>query len=172
MNKQILKSVVFSFAVVGAVAFASNVTLPNAFTAGTPARAAEVNANFAAVKTAVDDNHARITALATVPPITAPTFNTGWQNVGGGWQTAGYFKDAAGLVHVRGLVVRTMSTAVGPIFQLPAGYRPTASLQFPSRCGNDVLCYVAIDPYGDVTFGGPGDPGVSLTLDGIVFDLR
>lgn len=33
------------------------------FTAGTPARAAEVNGNFNAVKTAVDDNHARIGAL-------------------------------------------------------------------------------------------------------------
>jgi hypothetical protein len=33
------------------------------FTAGTPARAAEVNGNFTAVKTAVDDNHQRITAL-------------------------------------------------------------------------------------------------------------
>lgn len=32
------------------------------FTAGTPARAAEVNGNFTAVKTAVDDNDARITA--------------------------------------------------------------------------------------------------------------
>lgn len=33
------------------------------FTAGTPARAADVNGNFNAVKTAVDDNHARIAAL-------------------------------------------------------------------------------------------------------------
>jgi hypothetical protein len=33
------------------------------FTAGTPARASEVNGNFSAVKTAVDDNHQRITAL-------------------------------------------------------------------------------------------------------------
>ncbi|HEY0685376.1 MAG TPA: hypothetical protein VGD45_23770 [Steroidobacter sp.] len=33
------------------------------FTAGTPARAAEVNGNFNAVKTAVDDNHARIGTL-------------------------------------------------------------------------------------------------------------
>jgi hypothetical protein len=33
------------------------------FIAGTPAKAAEVNGNFAAVKVAVDDNHAQITAL-------------------------------------------------------------------------------------------------------------
>jgi len=35
------------------------------FAAGTPAVAAEVNGNFNAVKSAVDDNHARVTALET-----------------------------------------------------------------------------------------------------------
>jgi hypothetical protein len=39
------------------------------FTAGTPAKASEVNANFSAVKTAVDDNASRITTLqSTVTP--------------------------------------------------------------------------------------------------------
>ncbi len=41
---------------------ASEVTLPNAFVAGQKARASEVNENFDAVKTAVDDNDARLTA--------------------------------------------------------------------------------------------------------------
>ncbi|MBI3188770.1 MAG: hypothetical protein HYZ31_13000 [Gammaproteobacteria bacterium] len=40
---------------------ADSLTVPNTFTAGTPAIAADVNANFAAVKAAVDDNNARIT---------------------------------------------------------------------------------------------------------------
>ncbi len=53
-----------------AVAYAGTVTLPNAFTAGSPASAAQVNANFNAVKTAVDDNHARITALEAASPAT------------------------------------------------------------------------------------------------------
>ncbi|HTQ76350.1 MAG TPA: hypothetical protein VMI74_18880 [Burkholderiales bacterium] len=47
-------------------ASASQVTLPFTFSAGTPARAADVNANFAAVKAAVDDNFARITAAGSV----------------------------------------------------------------------------------------------------------
>jgi hypothetical protein len=42
---------------------AGSVTLPNTFTAGTPARASEVNANFSAIKSAVDDNDARINTL-------------------------------------------------------------------------------------------------------------
>lgn len=44
---------------------ASEVTIPNTFSTGTPAVAAEVNANFTAAKTAVDDNHSRIAALET-----------------------------------------------------------------------------------------------------------
>jgi hypothetical protein len=42
---------------------ASDVTVPNTFTAGTPAVAAEVNDNFSAVGTAINDNHTRITTL-------------------------------------------------------------------------------------------------------------
>jgi len=45
-------------------AWAGALTIPNTFTAGTPAVAAQVNANFAAAKTAVDDNNTRITANA------------------------------------------------------------------------------------------------------------
>ncbi|MFZ5724542.1 MAG: hypothetical protein ACOY33_12895 [Pseudomonadota bacterium] len=44
-------------------AAAGTVTGLTTFTAGTPAKAAEVNGNFTAVKTAVDDNDARIAAL-------------------------------------------------------------------------------------------------------------
>src|SRR5262245_1073470 len=48
---------------VSATLFASSVTLPFSFTAGSLVRASDMNANFAAVKTAVDDNHARLTTL-------------------------------------------------------------------------------------------------------------
>jgi hypothetical protein len=44
------------------VAHAGEVTGLTTFTAGTPAKAGDVNGNFTAVKTAVDDNHARITS--------------------------------------------------------------------------------------------------------------
>ena len=45
------------------IAMAGPVNTPNTFTSGTPAIAAEVNDNFAAVETAVNDNDARIVQL-------------------------------------------------------------------------------------------------------------
>jgi len=44
---------------------AADLTIPNTFTAGTPAVAADVNANFSAVESAVDDNNANITTNAS-----------------------------------------------------------------------------------------------------------
>lgn len=44
---------------------ASDVTIPNEFTAGTPARAGEVNANFSALAQAVNDNDTRISDNAS-----------------------------------------------------------------------------------------------------------
>lgn len=68
--KHKLKVALTTALVVGATAIAGNVSVPWAFVANTPARAAEVNANFAAVKQAVDDNHARLQGLeATVPTL-------------------------------------------------------------------------------------------------------
>lgn len=46
-------------------AFAGPVDIPHQFEAGTPAVAAEVNENFAAVEVAVDDNAQRVAALET-----------------------------------------------------------------------------------------------------------
>jgi len=46
------------------MATAATVTIPNTFTSGTPAVAAQVNGNFTAVKTAVDDNDNRVSTNA------------------------------------------------------------------------------------------------------------
>jgi hypothetical protein len=49
--------------VIAAGAIANTLSIPNTFSPHTPALAAQVNANFQAVKASVDDNDARIAAL-------------------------------------------------------------------------------------------------------------
>lgn len=49
-------------------AWSAEMTIPNTFTSGSKAIAAEVNANFSAAKSAVDDNNTRITALEDKSP--------------------------------------------------------------------------------------------------------
>ncbi len=63
---------------------ASDVTGLTSFTAGTPARAGEVNGNFQAIKSAVDDNHAHVSNLQVqvndiqlIPGPIGPQGNTG-----------------------------------------------------------------------------------------------
>ena len=62
-TKRSLISATVTLAVVSTIAFASNVTLPYSFQPNAIARAAEVNANFQAVKSANDDNQSQISAL-------------------------------------------------------------------------------------------------------------
>ena len=60
----------FPFLVV--VLMGSAYTITNTFTGGTTAVASQVNANFSAAKTAIDDNDARIDALLTTDTCTTP----------------------------------------------------------------------------------------------------
>jgi len=51
------------FSLAGGVGYADPLTIPNTFVSGAKAKAADVNANFQAVKNAVDNNDARISSL-------------------------------------------------------------------------------------------------------------
>lgn len=55
-----------------ASAWAGSYTITNTFTGGTTAVASEVNANFTAAKTAIDDNDLRIDALLATDTCTSP----------------------------------------------------------------------------------------------------
>jgi len=61
---KLITSLVVAMLMVPAV-WAGSVTIPNTFTSGTPAVAAEVNQNFDAVATAVNDNNGRVTNIET-----------------------------------------------------------------------------------------------------------
>ena len=60
LSRQTIAALALGLCVIGPVT-AGNVTIPNTFSSGTPAVAAEVNANFGALETAVNDNDSRIT---------------------------------------------------------------------------------------------------------------
>jgi hypothetical protein len=56
-------AVIIGLLMINPPALADTLAVPNDFAPGTPARAADVNENFGAVETAVNDNDSRITAI-------------------------------------------------------------------------------------------------------------
>lgn len=97
-------------------------------------------------------------------PVIAPTFLNAWSNLGSGFTGAGYFKDQSGIVHLRGLV--TGGTVGAAIFNLPAGYRPSAQESFAIQ-SNNVFGRCDVTPAGDV-FATAGS-NVYFSLSGISF---
>lgn len=65
-HKHIIHTALLTLSMTAATAaLASSATIPNTFTSGTAAVASDVNDNFTALKTAIDDNDSRITSLET-----------------------------------------------------------------------------------------------------------
>jgi hypothetical protein len=95
-----------------------------------------------------------------------PAFGTGWSNVGGSFQTAGFYKDPFGIVHLQGDVKSTGASST--IFTLPSGYCPTALENFAAYGNGGTAAGVAIRQSdcqvvlvaGDNTFIGLG--GISF----------
>ena len=69
-----LYSLLFTLTLTCSSVFATDVTIPNSFSSGSATNAAEMNANFSAVKAAVDDNDSRISALESSSAVTASEF--------------------------------------------------------------------------------------------------
>jgi len=64
MNKHLFR--ILALIVTPFAANASSLSIPNTFTANTPAVAAQVNANFDAIETSVDDNDSRLDSIETI----------------------------------------------------------------------------------------------------------
>jgi len=81
----------------------------------------------------------RVTNSIYSEPWIAPTLTAGWANYGGGYNTAGYYKDVNNRVWLKGLFQNT-SGAEKPsssvLFQLPVGYRPSGVPIFASTSIN------------------------------------
>ena len=94
--------------------------------------------------------------------LSEPAFVNGWTNVGNANEvTAGFYKDAVGVVHLKGIIDNGSST----IFTLPAGYRPGKFLaEIILRGAGGVQLVVASDGRVQV-FSGSG----AAFLDGVTF---
>lgn len=93
------------------------------------------------------------------------SFNTGWANLGGSWQTAQY-KKVGDLVLLRGLVTRSSGSNT-VIFTLPSGYRPAANTLTPT-VSDSGFGVAEITTAGNVSFGGVGGVGY-ISLNNVVF---
>ena len=95
----------------------------------------------------------------------APTFGTDWGNYGGSYNTAGYYRDGDGVVHLRGLVTGGTYGDSATLFTLPIGFRPEGRKLFSTITDNN---------FGrlDITTAGQVIPYIGsgwVSLDGISF---
>lgn len=81
-------------------------------------------------------------------PNRAPTLINGFTNTGSTHQVAGFRKNAAGDVVLRGMI---QAAADNVAFVLPAGYRPGAVERFACLANNGTLAAITVFPDGSVT---------------------
>lgn len=93
-----------------------------------------------------------------------PVFQNSWTNYGAGHETAGFYKDVKGFVHLKGLV---KNGTVGLVcFTLPVGYRP-ANKTIYAGYSNTGVSRVDVEPSGNVVVLHGGNAYSSL--DGFYF---
>jgi hypothetical protein len=90
-----------------------------------------------------------------------PVFKNTWANHAGGYQPVGFWIDALGVVHLRGMLAS--GTVNSPAFTLPPGFRPVAPEPFPT-VSNLGATRIDITANGDVTpVTGSGNTFVALS---------
>ena len=96
----------------------------------------------------------------------------GWRNFGGGLQSAGFYKDPSGIVHLSGVVTYESNGGafggfepVGP-FYLPAGFRPSATEDFEAAAGSGLTSSQTVEVRADGTVATAQGP---VSLSGITF---
>lgn len=77
-----------------------------------------------------------------------PAFTNAWVNFGAPHAVAAFYKDAFGVVHLKGLVKN--GTAATSIFTLPVGYRPTETRIFAVIDGVNAVSRLDIAAAGTV----------------------
>jgi len=95
-----------------------------------------------------------------------PTFINTCQNLDTlNFNSAGFYKDAFGIVHLKGIVG---SCPAAPIFVLPVGYRPAKQERIATTNGSGAFQEVAVIGNGQVSKNTGPFPG-PISLDGITF---
>lgn len=102
--------------------------------------------------------------LAVPTDLQAVTFINSWTNFGAGFEVAYYWKDAAGLVHLQGLI--KSGTIGAACFTLAAGYRPTATSLF-AAVSNSAIGRVDVQSDGQVI--PQTGSNVWVSLEGMTF---
>jgi hypothetical protein len=93
-----------------------------------------------------------------------PAFGAGWSNFNAiPDEMAAYWKDSAGIVRLRGIVIG----GTGTIFTLPAGYRPNGSRRFVVA-GDNAFARITVAATGIVSLVS-GTATSFLTLDAANF---
>lgn len=96
-----------------------------------------------------------------------PTLLNSWVNYGAAYESACYWKDKCGVVHLAGLIKSGATTAETVIFTLPEGYRPRISEKFFAVSAN-AICVIDVYATGNVAIKTGANSGW-LSLSGINF---
>jgi hypothetical protein len=96
-----------------------------------------------------------------------PAFLNSWVNYGSGFDTAAFWKQSDGWIHLKGLV-KNGSSGGAVVFQLPVGYRVPDHEMYFNVVSNNVSAVVAVRPNGNVDCFLNGSTAF-LCLDGIMF---
>jgi hypothetical protein len=93
-----------------------------------------------------------------------PAFQNGWTNYSPSGNSAGYYKDRLGFVHLKGMIKNgTMSQTA---FTLPVGYRPAKAMLLPTASAH---VYGEVLIYADGRVDAETGQNLLMSLDGIVF---
>jgi hypothetical protein len=96
-----------------------------------------------------------------------PPFQNGWVNYGNGYSHAGFFKDALGIVHLKGTLFGGNGTTA---FTLPKGYRPAEHLISSAGSGDVIAASLVIFTDGELRpFCASNFNNCTVGLDGLSF---
>lgn len=110
--------------------------------------------------------HKKLEAVHRVGTPGEPAFQNGFANLGGGFETAGFYRDGFGIVHVVGDMT---APGNGVAFTLPPAYRPATNHRYAVQGNGDGnTATIRIEPGGEIRFFSIGG-ATSVTLNGVTF---